>query len=75
MLIGSGELGNKVLIALQRLGVETIATDRYDNAPGQQVAHHARTITKSGPAKLKALTEKRKAIFADAVIHMAALPL
>ena len=55
MLLGSGELGKEVLIALQRLGVETIAVDRYENAPGQQVAHHARTITMSDPAQLKAL--------------------
>ena len=34
MLLGSGELGKEVLIALQRLDVETTATDRYDNAPG-----------------------------------------
>ena len=40
MLLGSGELGKEVLIALQRLGVETIAVDRYDNAPGHQVACH-----------------------------------
>ena len=60
MLLGSGELGKEVLIALQRLGVETIAVDRYDNAPGQQVAHHARTITMSDPAQLKALIEKEK---------------
>ncbi len=60
MLLGSGELGKEVLIALQRLGVETIATDRYDNAPGQQVAHHARTITMSDPAQLKALIEKEQ---------------
>ena len=58
MLLGSGELGKEVLIALQRLGVETIAVDRYDNAPGQQVAHHARTITMSDPTQLKALIEK-----------------
>ena len=57
MLLGSGELGKEVLIALQRLGVETIAVDRYDNAPGQQVAHHARTITMSDPAQLKDLIE------------------
>ena len=57
MLLGSGELGKEVLIALQRLGVETIAVDRYDNAPGQQVAHHARTITMSDPAQLRALIE------------------
>ena len=60
MLLGSGELGKEVLIALQRLGVETTATDRYDNAPGQQVAHHARTITMSDPAQLKALIEKER---------------
>ncbi|MDH5767025.1 MAG: phosphoribosylglycinamide formyltransferase 2, partial [Gammaproteobacteria bacterium] len=37
MLLGSGELGKEVIIALQRLGVEVIAVDRYENAPGQQV--------------------------------------
>ncbi|MBT9476859.1 formate-dependent phosphoribosylglycinamide formyltransferase [Polaromonas sp.] len=60
MLLGSGELGKEVLIALQRLGVETIAVDRYDHAPGQQLAHHARTITMSDPAQLKALIEREK---------------
>ena len=60
MLLGSGELGKEVLIALQRLGVETIAVDRYEHAPGQQVAHHARTITMSDPAQLKALIEAER---------------
>ena len=60
MLLGSGELGKEVLIALQRLGVETIAVDRYANAPGQQVAHHARTIIMSDPAQLKSLIEHEK---------------
>ncbi|GAB2707721.1 MULTISPECIES: formate-dependent phosphoribosylglycinamide formyltransferase [Comamonas] len=60
MLLGSGELGKEVLIALQRLGVETVAVDRYDHAPGQQVAHHARTITMSDPAQLTALIEAEK---------------
>ena len=60
MLLGSGELGKEVLIALQRLGVETIAVDRYDNAPGHQVAHRAHTIAMSDPAALKALIEKEK---------------
>ena len=55
MLLGSGELGKEVVIALQRLGVETIAVDRYDGAPGQQVAHHAHTITMSDPDQLRAL--------------------
>src|SRR5574343_594344 len=57
MLLGSGELGKEVLIALQRLGVETIAVDRYEHAPGQQVAHHRRTITMSDPDQLRALIE------------------
>ncbi len=57
MLLGSGELGKEVLIALQRLGVETIAVDRYHNAPGQQVAHHARTIAMSDPEQLRPLIE------------------
>ena len=60
MLLGAGELGKEVLIALQRLGVETIAVDRYDSAPGHQVAHHARTITMSDPAQLKALIEAER---------------
>jgi phosphoribosylglycinamide formyltransferase 2 len=44
MLLGSGELGKEVIIALQRLGVEVIAVDRYPNAPGHQVAHRAHVI-------------------------------
>jgi phosphoribosylglycinamide formyltransferase 2 len=60
MLLGSGELAKEVLIALQRLGVETIAVDRYDDAPGQQVAHHARTITMSDPDQLRALVEAER---------------
>ncbi|MBI1210569.1 MAG: formate-dependent phosphoribosylglycinamide formyltransferase [Alphaproteobacteria bacterium] len=44
MLLGSGELGKEVVIELQRLGVETIAVDRYANAPAQQVAHRAHVI-------------------------------
>jgi len=60
MLLGAGELGKEVLIALQRLGVETIAVDRYEHAPGQQVAHHARTITMSDPAQLRALIEAER---------------
>ena len=57
MLLGSGELGKEVVMALQRLGVETVAVDRYANAPAHQVAHHAHTITMSDPQQLKALIE------------------
>jgi phosphoribosylglycinamide formyltransferase 2 len=55
MLLGAGELGKEVVIALQRLGVETIAVDRYPDAPGHQVAHHARTIDMTDPAALREL--------------------
>ncbi len=60
MLLGAGELGKEVLLALQRLGVETIAVDRYENAPGHQVAHHAHTITMSDAQQLRALIEREK---------------
>ena len=36
MMLGAGELGKEVVIELQRLGVEVIAVDRYENAPAQQ---------------------------------------
>jgi phosphoribosylglycinamide formyltransferase 2 len=75
MLLGSGELGKEVLIALQRLGVETIAVDRYDNAPGHQVAHHARTITMSDPAQLKALIEAERPLLVVPEIEAIATPM
>ncbi len=75
MLLGSGELGKEVLIALQRLGVETIAVDRYEHAPGQQVAHHARTITMSDPAQLKALLEKERPHLVVPEIEAIATPM
>lgn len=55
MLLGAGELGKEVIIALQRLGVETIAVDRYENAPGQQVAHRSHVIDMTDGAALEAL--------------------
>ena len=58
MLLGSGELGKEVIIALQRLGVEVIAVDRYENAPGHQVAHHAFTIDMTDGLALRALVEQ-----------------
>ena len=60
MLLGSGELGKEVIIALQRLGVETIAVDRYPNAPGQQVAHRAHVIDMTDGAALAALIAQEK---------------
>jgi phosphoribosylglycinamide formyltransferase 2 len=60
MLLGSGELGKEVIIALQRFGVEVIAVDRYENAPGQQVAHRAYTIDMTDAVALKALIYQEK---------------
>jgi phosphoribosylglycinamide formyltransferase 2 len=75
MLLGSGELGKEVLIALQRLGVETIAVDRYENAPGHQVAHRARTIQMSDPAQLKALIEAERPMLVVPEIEAIATPM
>ncbi|MGB3372322.1 MAG: formate-dependent phosphoribosylglycinamide formyltransferase [Rhodococcus sp. (in: high G+C Gram-positive bacteria)] len=63
MLLGAGELGKEVIIAFQRLGVEVIAVDRYDNAPGHQVAHHAFTIDMSDPEQLLALIDAQQPDF------------
>ena len=63
MMLGSGELGKEVVIELQRLGVEVIAVDRYENAPAQQVAHRAYTISMLDGAALRALVEKEKPDF------------
>lgn len=60
MLLGAGELGKEVIIALQRLGVEVIAVDRYVNAPGQQVAHRAYVTDMSDRSALRALIQAEK---------------
>ncbi len=60
MLLGAGELGKEVSIALQRLGVEVIAVDRYENAPGHQVAHRAHVISMTDGAALRRLVEQEK---------------
>jgi phosphoribosylglycinamide formyltransferase 2 len=60
MLLGSGELGKEVIIALQRLGVEVIAVDRYENAPGHQVAQRAYAINMADPTALRQVIEKER---------------
>ena len=60
MLLGSGELGKEVIIALQRLGIETIAVDRYPNAPGHQVAHRSHVINMADGAALRELIERER---------------
>lgn len=63
MLLGSGELGKEVIIALQRLGVEAIAVDRYANAPGHQVAHRAHVLNMTDGAALLELVRQEKPHF------------
>ncbi|MBA3998489.1 MAG: phosphoribosylglycinamide formyltransferase 2 [Candidatus Accumulibacter sp.] len=60
MLLGAGELGKEVIIALQRLGVETIAVDRYADAPGMQVAHRAHVVTMTDGPALRAIIEAER---------------
>ncbi|MDR3393374.1 MAG: formate-dependent phosphoribosylglycinamide formyltransferase [Parasulfuritortus sp.] len=60
MLLGAGELGKEVIIALQRLGVEVTAVDRYDDAPGHQVAHHTQCINMTDGNVLSRLIDSEK---------------
>jgi phosphoribosylglycinamide formyltransferase 2 len=60
MLLGAGELGKEVVIALQRLGVEVIAVDRYADAPAHQVAHRAHVIDMTDAAALRSLVEAER---------------
>ncbi len=60
MLLGAGELGKEVIIALQRLGVETIAVDRYADAPGMQVAHRAHVVKMTDGPALRAIIESER---------------
>lgn len=55
MLLGSGELGKEVVIEAQRLGVRTIAVDRYEHAPAMGVAHESYVIDMLDEAALKSL--------------------
>jgi phosphoribosylglycinamide formyltransferase 2 len=63
MLLGAGELGKEVIIALQRLGVEVIAVDRYPHAPGHQVAHRFHVIDMTDAQALRALVEAERPHF------------
>ncbi len=60
LLCGSGELGKEVVIELQRLGVEVIALDRYENAPAMQVADRSYTLSMLDGSKLREIIEKEK---------------
>jgi phosphoribosylglycinamide formyltransferase 2 len=74
MLLGAGELGKEVIIALQRLGVEVVAVDRYEGAPGHQVAHRSHVINMTDGAALRALIEREKPHFVVPEIEAIATP-
>jgi len=63
LLCGGGELGKEVVIELQRLGVEVIVVDRYDNAPAMQVAHRSHTLSMLDGAALRDIIEKEQPDF------------
>jgi len=60
LFCGAGELGKEVIIEMMRLGVETIAVDRYPNAPGMQVAHRSHVINMLDGAELRRVIELEK---------------
>jgi len=63
LLLGCGELGKELAIALQRFGVEVIAVDRYANAPAQQVAHRSYVIDMTDSQAVKDLIAKEQPNF------------
>lgn len=60
MLLGSGELGKEVVLELQRYGVETIACDRYANAPAMQVAHRSHVFNMLDGARMRELIKEEE---------------
>lgn len=60
MLLGAGELGKEVVLEFQRYGVETIAVDRYANAPAMQVAHRSYVVDMLDAATLREVILKEK---------------
>jgi len=60
MLLGCGELGKEVVIELQRLGVEVIGVDRYEDAPAMQVSHRSHVIQMTDAKALRALVEAER---------------
>jgi phosphoribosylglycinamide formyltransferase 2 len=60
MLLGSGELGKETIIEAQRLGLETIAVDRYENAPAMQVAHRSYVVDMLDGEALRRVIETEK---------------
>jgi phosphoribosylglycinamide formyltransferase 2 len=74
LFCGAGELGREVVIAMQRLGVETIAVDRYPNAPGMQLAHRSHVINMLDGAELRRVIELEKPDFIVPEVEAIATP-
>ncbi|MDV2683626.1 formate-dependent phosphoribosylglycinamide formyltransferase [Alkalihalophilus lindianensis] len=79
MFLGSGELGKEMVIEAQRLGVETIAVDRYAGAPAMQVAHRCHVVNMLDAEELRKMIELEKpdlivpeveAIATDALVEL-----
>jgi len=79
LFLGSGELCKEMVIEAQRLGVETIAVDSYENAPAMQVAHRSHVIDMKNGNALRAVIEREQpdlvvpeieAINTDALVEM-----
>ena len=63
MLLGSGELGKEVAIEAQRLGIEVVAVDKYENAPAHLVANRSYAIDMQDKEAVLALIEKEQPSF------------
>lgn len=63
LLLGAGELGKEVAIEAQRLGVEVVACDRYDDAPAMQVAHRRHVLPMLDRARLREVIEAERPDF------------
>ncbi|WP_316896610.1 formate-dependent phosphoribosylglycinamide formyltransferase [Pseudodesulfovibrio indicus] len=60
MLLGGGELGKEVVIEAQRLGIEVVVVDRYEDTPAMQVAHRSYTMSMlDGDALRRVITEEK----------------
>lgn len=60
LLLGSGELGKELVIALKRLGQTVVAADSYAGAPAMQVADDFEVLDMLNATELDAIVEKHQ---------------
>jgi len=63
MLLGSGELGKEVAIEAQRLGIEVIAVDKYENAPAHLVSNRSYAIDMQDESAVLEVIEREQPTF------------